>query len=97
MRGIGDGNIDDTIILSRKLKRSCMKKSTAKDLKEEFIKYVNNGEFSETDFEWHEYDSQTKQIFIWVEGEWNPKIRKKLKDYMRQYNRKILISRMIRD
>ena len=73
-----------------------MKKSTAKDLKEEFIKYVNSGEFPETDFEWHEYDSQTRQIFIWVEGEWNPEIRKKLKDYMRQYNRKILISRMLR-
>ena len=73
-----------------------MKKLTAKGLKEEFIKYVNNGEFSKTDFEWHEYDGGTEQIFIWVEGEWNPEIRKKLKDHMRQYNRKILISRMIR-
>lgn len=73
-----------------------MSKPTAKDLKKEFVDYVNNGEFPETDFEWHEYDGGTEQIFVWVEGEWNPEIRKKLKDHMRQYNRKILISRVIR-
>ena len=95
MCGIVNIDYNGSIILPRKLKRSYMNKLTGEDLKKEFIKYTAD-EFPETEFEWHEYDGQTRQIFVWVEGEWNPDIRKKLKDHMRQYNKKILISRMIR-
>jgi hypothetical protein len=71
-------------------------KIIASELKELFLLYANSDEFPETLFEWHEYDGQTKQVFIWVEGKWNSEVRTKLQNYLRKYNKKLLVSRMIR-
>jgi len=45
-----------------------------------------------TVIEWKEYDPITQQVFIFVVGDWNSEIEKKVRDFCRQWNRRILIS-----
>jgi len=63
-------------------------------MKKEFIEYANSSEFPDTVTEWHAYDPETKQVFLWVEGEWNPVIKEHFEDFVKQYDRKILIGTM---
>jgi len=74
-----------------------MGRFTVKALKKKFMKFANSEEFPDSSFEWHEYDSETRQVFIWVEGEWNIEIKLKLKDYLRRIHRKLLVNRIFRE
>ena len=72
-----------------------MKKVDVSKMKKEFLKYSNGEDFPESLFEWQNYDGHTKQVFLWVEGDWNDAIRYKLRDFLRNFHKSITISRMI--
>jgi hypothetical protein len=69
---------------------------TVKELKKKFMKFVDSEEFPDTLIDWHEYDGQTRQVFVWIEGEWNKEIKAKIENYLKTFHRKLLLSRMIR-
>ena len=75
-----------------------MKNIDVNKMRERFLNYANGPDFPETLFQWAEFDYPTKQVFIWVEGRWNDEIRHQLQAYLKVgFNRKITISRMIKD
>ena len=75
-----------------------MKKLDVNKMRERFLNHANGSGFPESLFQWEEFDQPTKQVFIWVEGEWTDEIRHRLQAYLKVgFNRKITISRMIKD
>ncbi|HIL99341.1 MAG TPA: hypothetical protein EYG51_26045 [Pseudomonadales bacterium] len=64
-------------------------------MKKEFIEYANSSEFPDTVPKWHEYDPETRQVFLWVFGEWNMDIKEDFEDFVKQYDKKILIGTMM--
>ena len=75
-----------------------MKNIDVKDMRERFLNYANGVDFPDSLFEWEEFDYSTKQVFIWVEGEWTDEIRHQLRAFLKVgFNRKISISRLLRD
>ena len=69
---------------------------TVKELKKKFMKFVDSEEFPDTLIDWHEYDGQTRQVFVRVEGEWNKEIKAKLENYLKTFHRKLLLSRIMK-
>ena len=75
-----------------------MKNIDVNKMRERFLNYANGSDFPETLFQWAEFDYPTKQVFIWAEGRWDDEIRHQLQAYLKVgFNRKITISRMIKD
>ena len=73
-----------------------MSSFTVKELKKKFMKFVDGEDFPNTLIDWHEYDSETRQVFVWVDGEWNKEIKAQIENYLKTFHRKLLLSRMIR-
>jgi len=67
---------------------------SAKVMERDFIQYVNSGNFPDLAVEWHEYDYETQQVFLWVEGEWNSEVKCELQEFLKKYNRRVLVSTM---
>ena len=65
-------------------------------LRQKFEEFIEWGFFTETLFEWHSYDGATKQVFIYIEGEWTPAIRKEIENHLKTFNKKITMSRIIK-
>jgi len=65
-------------------------------LKQKFEEFVGWGFFEETLFEWHSYDNATKQVFIYIEGEWTPGIREEIENHLKGFNKRITMSRIIK-
>ena len=72
-----------------------MQKIDVKKLKKEFLHYANGKDFPDSLFEWHSYSGDTKQVFVWVDGEWNNDIRVKLEAFLQKTHKRLTISRMI--
>ena len=74
-----------------------VKSVKSKELESMFLKWYSSDDYphENTCLEWREYDPQTKQVFFYVVGEWNRDIKKGRKEWFRQYNGKITISRII--
>lgn len=71
-----------------------MKNINREEMEKEFLLFAEK--FEDTIVEWHEYDAASKQVFIWVEGEWNLDIKYELRDFLKEnFNDRILVSRMI--
>ena len=73
-----------------------MSSFTVKELKKKFMKFANSEEFSDTAVDWHEFDGETRQVFVWVEGEWNKEIKARLENYLKTFHRKLLLGRIIK-
>ena len=69
---------------------------TVKELKKKFMKFVDSEEFPDTLIDWYEYDSETRQVFVWVEGEWDKEIKGRLENYLKTFHRKLLLGRIIK-
>ncbi len=69
----------------------------SKELEESFLKWYSSDDYpyDETCLEWREWDSATKQVFFYVVGEWNQDIKRGIRDWFRQFHRKITISRIV--
>jgi hypothetical protein len=67
-----------------------------KELKKKFMKFADSEEFSDTLVDWHKYDGETRQVFVWVEGEWNKEIKARLENYLKTFHRKLLLGRIMK-
>ena len=72
-----------------------MQKINVKELRKEFLEYANGSGFPDSLVEWHDYCGETKQVFVWVEGEWNKDVRIKLEAFLKKTHKRLTISRMI--
>jgi len=70
--------------------------STDKEVKKKLMKFVDSEEFPDTLIDWYEYDSETRQVFVWIEGEWNKEIKAKIENYLKTFHRKLLLSRIMK-
>ena len=72
-----------------------MEKVNVKKLEKEFLEYANGSDLPDSLVEWHDYCGETKQVFVWIEGEWNSDVRIKLEAFLRKTHKRLTISRMI--
>jgi len=72
-------------------------KVTAKQLEEEFESWYGSKEYpyENTCIEFREYDAKTKQVFVYVVGEWNYEIKCGVKEFFKQFHKRITISRIV--
>ena len=69
-------------------------KINRKLIESKFLNYVEE-KYENSIFEFSGYDSETRQVFFRVEGDWDEKIRKDLISFFKQYNNRISISRIL--
>ena len=68
---------------------------TEEFLKEALHEYLAREDFSqETIFEFDHYDGTTEQIFLQIEGKWDIKTSKKLTEFFKVFNKRLLVARI---
>ena len=67
-----------------------------KEMKEAFEQWIEeDNPFPELAIEWDHYDSNVRIVFFHAEGVWNLETMKILTKFLRQYDKKVLVSRLI--
>ena len=68
----------------------------AAKLEKDFIEWLSSepAPLENTIIEWREYDAMTEQVFIFVVGDWSEEIEKKIRGFLQETNKRILVSKV---
>lgn len=72
-------------------------KLTQKQVESAFEDWYDSDDYpyENTCIEFREYDAKTKQVFVYIVGEWDQDIKQGLKKFFQKFHKRITVSRII--
>lgn len=63
-----------------------------RELRRLFDEFFSSDPYPDLIVEWDHYDSETKQVFVWAEGDWTKERRNALEKALKRCVRRVLVT-----